>query len=146
MCVVTMLACVAVSFALDQVSKLLVMTHLSSGGSARLGSVILSPRLNRYATGAKCGGRRAWSIAWLVEATVLAWLLENSPWFVHEVAPIALGAALGGALGNLMDLWTRGGVLDFVDLGWWPTFNLADITIVAGAGAGLMCVWAAGRS
>ena len=43
------------------------------------------------------------------------------------------GALLvGGALGNLADRVRDGAVTDFIDLPLWPTFNLADVAIVAG--------------
>jgi signal peptidase II len=46
---------------------------------------------------------------------------------------------LGGALGNLMDRFFRGPaplqghVIDFVSIGWWPVFNVADPAVVGGA-------------
>lgn len=43
-----------------------------------------------------------------------------------------LGLALGGAAGNVVDRARRGGVVDFVVVGRWPPFNLADVTLVAG--------------
>jgi signal peptidase II len=49
---------------------------------------------------------------------------------------MALGLMLGGALGNLTDRLFRdhgGAVVDFVDLGWWPVFNVADAALVCGA-------------
>jgi len=48
----------------------------------------------------------------------------------------ALGAVLGGALGNLLDRVRYGEVVDFLDLHWgelhWPAFNLADAAITVG--------------
>lgn len=52
----------------------------------------------------------------------------------------ALGLQLGGALGNLIDRITLGGVTDFVDLGWFPIFNVADSAITIGTV--LLCVYA----
>jgi signal peptidase II len=53
---------------------------------------------------------------------------------------VALGSVLGGAIGNLLDRLFRPGrgilggyVVDFVDLQWWPVFNVADSAIVVGA-------------
>lgn len=52
---------------------------------------------------------------------------------------IGLGMVLGGALGNLIDRIFRspgplqGHVVDFVAVGWWPVFNVADSSIVCGA-------------
>jgi signal peptidase II len=51
------------------------------------------------------------------------------------VALLGLGAALGGAAGNLLDVVRRRSIVDFIDLGWWPTFNLADVAILAGLAA-----------
>jgi signal peptidase II len=48
---------------------------------------------------------------------------------------VGLGLALGGAAGNVLDWIRRGAVVDFVDLGWWPVFNLADGGIVVGIAA-----------
>ncbi len=45
---------------------------------------------------------------------------------------VSLGLQLGGAMGNLTDRVTRGYVVDFVDVGFWPIFNVADISIVIG--------------
>ena len=44
----------------------------------------------------------------------------------------AIGLQLGGALGNLIDRVRSGAVVDFIDFGWWPIFNLADSSIVVG--------------
>src|SRR5690606_23522028 len=58
----------------------------------------------------------------------------------RPVVAVALGMVLGGALGNVIgravregDGFLGGGVVDFVDLQWWPVFNLADSAIVVGA-------------
>jgi signal peptidase II len=51
-------------------------------------------------------------------------------------AVIAMGLLLGGAVGNLADRLIRdhhGAVIDFIDLQWWPVFNIADASITIGA-------------
>lgn len=50
-------------------------------------------------------------------------------------SPTAAGLILGGALGNVADRLVGGSVVDFIDLGWWPTFNLADVALTIG------CAW-----
>lgn len=40
---------------------------------------------------------------------------------------------LGGAVGNLLVRMLGGSVIDMVHVTWWPTFNLADVAICAGA-------------
>jgi signal peptidase II len=42
----------------------------------------------------------------------------------------ALGLLVGGAIANLFDRIAYGRVTDFLDLRWWPVFNLADSAIV----------------
>jgi signal peptidase II len=45
---------------------------------------------------------------------------------------MAMGLQLGGALGNLLDRVRAGKVVDFLDVGQWPIFNIADSAIVTG--------------
>jgi signal peptidase II len=52
------------------------------------------------------------------------------------VVTVALGLVLGGAVGNVADRVLRdqgGAVVDFIDLQWWPVFNVADAAITVGA-------------
>lgn len=56
------------------------------------------------------------------------------------VGAVAAGLIAGGAVGNLIDRAFRGdagflhgGVVDFIDLQWWPVFNVADACVVVGA-------------
>ena len=50
------------------------------------------------------------------------------------VLRLAIGLQLGGAFGNLVDRVRLGSVVDFIDVGWWPIFNIADSSIVTGIG------------
>ena len=45
---------------------------------------------------------------------------------------LSLGLIVGGALGNLFDRVIDGGVVDFISVGWWPAFNVADSAISIG--------------
>ena len=45
---------------------------------------------------------------------------------------ISLGLIVGGALGNLFDRVVFGKVVDFISVGWWPSFNIADSAISVG--------------
>jgi signal peptidase II len=47
----------------------------------------------------------------------------------HGLIRVALGMQLGGAIGNLIDRVRMGEVTDFVDVGTFPTFNVADASI-----------------
>jgi signal peptidase II len=50
----------------------------------------------------------------------------------HPVLPVALGLLIGGSVSNLADRVRLGHVTDFLDLRFWPAFNLADSFIVLG--------------
>lgn len=52
----------------------------------------------------------------------------------HPLLPVALGFVLGGSVSNLVDRVRLGYVTDFLDLEYWPAFNLADTFIVVGVG------------
>ena len=45
---------------------------------------------------------------------------------------LSLGLIVGGALGNLFDRVKDGAVVDFISVGWWPAFNIADSSISVG--------------
>jgi signal peptidase II len=50
----------------------------------------------------------------------------------HTVLPVALGLVIGGSVSNLIDRVRLGHVTDFLDFTYWPSFNLADTSIVVG--------------
>ena len=45
---------------------------------------------------------------------------------------ISVGLVVGGAFGNLIDRVKDGFVVDFISVGWWPAFNVADSAISVG--------------
>ena len=53
---------------------------------------------------------------------------------LFAAAVAGLAVLLGGAVGNLLDRSLDGVVTDYLHTGWWPTFNLADVAILTGAG------------
>ena len=74
-----------------------------------------------------------------IVAIVIVGVLWSSRHRVQGLwATMALGGIIGGALGNLADrvfrgaAWGRGAVVDFIDLQWWPIFNVADASITVG--------------
>jgi signal peptidase II len=64
----------------------------------------------------------------------------------HPVLPAAVGLLIGGSLSNLVDRVRLGHVTDFLDLRFWPAFNLADSFIVAGVAILLGALVAADRN
>ena len=88
--------------------------------------------------GAAFGLGAALPAAAVIIGTVLVVAVAIYAWHAAPTLAAAgrLGLALvfGGAVANLIDRIVDGVVTDYLHTGWWPTFNLADITIVTGAG------------
>lgn len=129
-------ACVfLVAVGLDQLLKYLVVSRMSPGESARLIPGVLKITYSTN-TGAAFGLFKG--SGQLIFLAALVVLVLAGGWFLyarHRMdtwAFVAMGLVLGGAVGNLIDRVFRGRVVDFLDLGWWPVFNVADIAIVAG--------------
>lgn len=57
----------------------------------------------------------------------------------------ALSAVIGGAAGNLADRLRFGAVTDFLDLGFWPVFNAADMAISVGSVVFAFSLWRQGE-
>jgi signal peptidase II len=116
--------------ALDQITKTLVRARLAEGQAVPLG-----PLRIRRLTNVR---RRPGLLSLAAVVILVLALVEISPFFQGRAAQLGLGLALGGAMGNMVGAWRDGGVLDFVDLGFWPVFNVADAGIVLGLG---MALW-----
>lgn len=117
---------------LDRWSKRAALTRLgrqaiSLGTFLQISCTLNSNRV--YRRGLIRGGL---ALLWCVSFSVALLLRSRGVLFHSGVSVAGLGAALGGAAGNLIDILRRHAVIDFVDLGWWPVFNLADVGIVAG--------------
>jgi signal peptidase II len=63
----------------------------------------------------------------------------------HPLLPVAVGLLIGGSVSNLADRVRLGHVTDFLDLRYWPAFNLADSFIVIGVAMLLGVLVAADR-
>lgn len=57
-------------------------------------------------------------------------LPNRVPW-----VQVTMGLILGGGVGNIIDRLRLGSVVDFISVGWWPVFNLADSAITIGVTA-----------
>ena len=77
-------------------------------------------------------GRMLLVLVWLMALGAAIILHRSGETIQTQVALMGAGGALGGAAGNLIDILRRRYVLDFIDLGWWPVFNVADVAIVGG--------------
>jgi signal peptidase II len=76
---------------------------------------------------------RALVILWVTAVACALGALMCAPAFRdNPLVTAGIAAALSGASGNLGDRLVRGAVVDFMAIGRWPVFNLADLAILAG--------------
>jgi signal peptidase II len=75
---------------------------------------------------------------WIASVAVAAVLLQARIIPQNAMIAAGIGAALGGAAGNLADRLRHEAIVDFIAIGRWPLFNLADAAIVVGVG---LVVW-----
>lgn len=68
-----------------------------------------------------------------VAVLAVALMVISHRYLVYNGYGGAVALLLGGAAGNLVDRIRLGAVVDFIDFGFWPVFNIADIAVVAGA-------------
>jgi len=73
-------------------------------------------------------------------------LFAQATGFVILLTLVAVGLLIGGSISNLADRVRLGYVTDFLDLRYWPAFNLADSFIVVGVAILLGALVAADRS
>lgn len=134
----------AVALPLDQGSKLWIASALGYGERVRVIPGVFDLTYVRNPGGSfsfLADGPYALRMLLFVGATCLG--IAMLVWFLRRLetwtrlAPFALGLILAGAVGNLIDRLAYDGVVDWIDVflwhGYpWPTFNLADSSIVVG--------------
>jgi signal peptidase II len=133
----TILGIAALVFALDQLTKYVVVQNIPLQGSWSFFPALAKIFQFTFVTntGAAFGmfpqlGGIFMVIAVVVIASIVAFYHHLPAYNIW--VQVSLGLQLGGALGNLVDRITRGYVVDFVDIGFWPIFNVADLSIVLG--------------
>jgi len=134
-----LLAVAAVVLALDVITKVIAVRVLAPNEPVPIIGDDISWTLVRNSGAAfSMATGYTWVLTLIATAVVagIIWMGRRlvSPWWA-----LGLGMVLGGALGNLMDRLfrapgpLRGHVVDFLSIGWWPVFNVADSAVVCGA-------------
>ena len=127
---ILVLAC---TLGLDQLTKWLVTSNLAWGESVPAEGFFRLTYVHNTgsAFGIFQGQGMILTIIAFVAVAAMIWLYRSSP-IISLPMRAALGLQLGGAIGNLIDRLRLGFVVDFVDIGPWPVFNVADSSIVVG--------------
>ena len=122
--------------AADQLTKWWAVDRLSRGPITVVGSIRLALTHNSGGAFGLGSGVVPMVVLAVIALIVVLFVLGRS--VDRPAMAVALGLVLGGALGNLGDRvfrspgFGRGSVIDFVDLRWWPVFNVADAAITCG--------------
>lgn len=122
---------------IDQLTKDWALGRLGDG---EIVHVVWTLQFNlAFNTGMAFGRAQGWGpIIAVVATVVVVWLLVSLRRAASRLSTVAIGAVIGGALGNLVDRIFRGdglldgSVVDFIDFQWFPIFNVADIAINVG--------------
>ena len=129
----------AVVLLLDVVTKVLAVKLLTPQQPVSIiGDTVTWTLVRNSGAAFSMGTSYTWVLTLVATGVVLGiiWMGRRlvSPWWA-----LGLGMILGGALGNLVDRFfrspgpLRGHVVDFMSIGWWPVFNVADPAVVGGA-------------
>lgn len=120
--------------ALDRITKYLVMQHMVEGESIPIAAPFLYltyVRNSGAAFGLLKGRAQLLAVAALLGVGLAAWQWKKIISQSNRVK-WGLSLAFAGALGNMIDRFAYGSVIDFFDVRIWPIFNVADIAIVCG--------------
>lgn len=134
-----LLTVAGVVLALDIVSKVLAVHLLTPGQPVSIiGDTVTWTLVRNSGAAFSMATGYTWVLTLVATGVVIGiiWMGRRlvSPWWA-----LGLGMILGGALGNLVDRFfrspgpLRGHVVDFLSIGWWPVFNVADPAVVGGA-------------
>jgi len=134
-----LLTIAAALFVSDLLTKILAVSRLTPGEPVSIiGDVVRLTLVRNPGAAFSMATGMTWLLTLIAVAVVVGVVrigrTLRSLWWA-----IGLGLVLGGALGNLVDRLFRspgplqGHVVDFVSVGWWPVFNVADSSVVCGA-------------
>jgi signal peptidase II len=116
----------------DQVTKALVRANVDLGSRDGVlpGVEIVHVRNRGVAFGLFSDGGLVLVVIGI--ASVVALLAFFATHSRRPLVWLPTGLLLGGAAGNLIDRTRQGFVTDFIDLPFWPAFNVADSCITIG--------------
>lgn len=83
----------------------------------------------------------------LIAVVVVGWIVVRAPRIATRSWAVAVGLIGGGAAGNLVDRIfrppgvARGAVVDFIDVSWFASFNIADAALTGGVALAIVLAW-----
>ncbi|MFT3662054.1 MAG: signal peptidase II [Gordonia sp. (in: high G+C Gram-positive bacteria)] len=136
---VSLAALAVVVYTADLLTKTLAVRHLDPSSPVEIvGDVVTLSLVRNSGAAFSMATGYTWILTIIALAVVVA-IIRFSSRLRSLCWAVGLGLVLGGALGNLTDRFfrepgpLRGHVVDFISVGWWPVFNVADSAVVCGA-------------
>lgn len=136
---VRVLGATAAVLVADQATKEWAVSALSEGPTSKFLGVRFKLYFNPGAAFSSFTGGSAGPYLAVLAIVISAFLIRAGTKAPNRRNQIVYGAIAGGALGNFVDRlvraddgWLSGKVVDFIDVGWWPVFNIADSALVGG--------------
>lgn len=114
-------------FVFDRLTKFLVVSFMSLGSSINLAPFVSLTYVMNTGTffGLFKGAPMLFILLAFVVCLYIVWRYSS----FKQIYVIPAALVFAGALGNLVDRLLYGGVIDFIDVGFWPVFNVADSAI-----------------
>lgn len=134
-----LLVVAAVVLTADLITKILAVALIDPGDPVEIIGDTITFKLVRNSGAAFSMATGYTWILTIVALAVVAGIIRYSNRLGSIWWALGLGLVLGGAVGNLIDRIfrapgpLRGHVVDFMSVGWWPVFNVADSAVVCGA-------------
>lgn len=134
-----LLVVAVVVLAADLITKILAVALIEPGDPVEIIGDTVTFKLVRNSGAAFSMATGYTWILTIVALAVVAGIIRYSNRLGSIWWALGLGLVLGGAVGNLIDRIfrapgpLRGHVVDFMSVGWWPVFNVADSAVVCGA-------------
>ncbi|MFN7836106.1 MAG: signal peptidase II [Burkholderiaceae bacterium] len=125
----------------DQASKIWIRQRFSLGGGKQINDFLNIVHVNNPgAAFSFLANASGWQKPALIIVGIIAVVTVFILLYRHhqqKLFAFAMTCILSGAIGNLIDRFAYGAVIDFIDFHWgrlhWPAFNIADVAISAGA-------------
>ncbi len=123
-----------VALALDQYTKHVIVTDFLAGESRiAVPHVLYWTYVQNRAGAFGLFGTQPWFLVGMALAVLaIFWFAFREQAATSAFVRVAFGGIVGGAVGNILDRFHYGYVVDFIDLRWWPVFNMADSCITVG--------------
>ncbi len=123
-----------VALALDQYTKHVVVAGFAPGESRiAIPHILYWTYVQNHAGAFGLFGTQPWFLVGMALIVLGVFWFAFREQAAHSLlVRVAFGAIVGGAIGNILDRFHYGYVVDFIDLRWWPVFNAADSCITVG--------------